>query len=88
MCPAFWYVQVELTVGQDGFRDESSNQGDDLAAGQRRATGLPGMSLVSDRLIPPSALFLASLENSFSRRWAREADGVRTRWQAMAPRIG
>src|SRR5665213_3075023 len=56
-------VRAAMNAGQDGFRDESSKQMDDLMEGPGRC----GISLVVDRLITPSAHYLASSGTSSAR---------------------
>ena len=49
-------VRSHMNAGQDGFRDKSSKQSSDLM----EAIGFLGVSRVVDRLITPSAHYLAS----------------------------
>src|SRR5271166_6563403 len=49
-------MRSHMNAGQDGFRDTSSKQTSDLT----QAIGTDGVSRVVDRLITPSAHYLAS----------------------------
>jgi hypothetical protein len=57
------FVRSHMNAGQDGFRDKSSKQNRDLIEGHWKMRN----SLVVDRLITPSAHYLASSGISSAR---------------------
>jgi hypothetical protein len=57
------FVRSHMNAGQDGFRDKSSKQNGDLIEGHWKMR----ISLVVDRLITPSAHYLASSGISSAR---------------------